>query len=243
MRRSTAPAPAPAARATSRARRIITCCSSANSPISMRKPAALVFTSGYVANDAALSTLASQLPGCIIFSDALNHNSMIDGIRHGRTEKQIFRHNDPADLERLSGRRRPGAAEAGRVRIRLFHGRRHRPDRRALRRRGALWRAHLSRRGACGRALRAARRRHRRARRRRRPRRHHPGHARQGVRHHRRLHRRVDRAGRLRAQLRPRLHLHHLAAAGHRGGRHRQHPPRQGRGRAAAAGTRSALPS
>jgi 5-aminolevulinate synthase len=65
------------------------------------KPAALVFTSGYVANDTALATLAGQLPGCIVFSDALNHNSMIAGIRHGRGEKQIFRHNDPADLERL----------------------------------------------------------------------------------------------------------------------------------------------
>jgi len=65
------------------------------------KPAALVFTSGYVANDAALATLASQIPGCIVFSDALNHASMIQGIRHGRGDKQIFKHNDPADLERL----------------------------------------------------------------------------------------------------------------------------------------------
>ena len=65
-----------------------------------RKPAALVFTSGYVANDAALATLASHLPNCIVLSDAYNHNSMIEGIRHGRSEKQIFRHNDPADLER-----------------------------------------------------------------------------------------------------------------------------------------------
>jgi 5-aminolevulinate synthase len=62
--------------------------------------AALVFSSGYVANDAALATLASHLPGCIVLSDAYNHNSMIEGIRHGRTDKQIFRHNDPADLDR-----------------------------------------------------------------------------------------------------------------------------------------------
>ncbi|MGH7008261.1 MAG: 5-aminolevulinate synthase [Stellaceae bacterium] len=66
-----------------------------------RKPAALVFTSGYVANEAALATLGSQLPGCIIFSDALNHASMIQGIRHSGAEKTIFKHNDPVDLERL----------------------------------------------------------------------------------------------------------------------------------------------
>jgi 5-aminolevulinate synthase len=65
------------------------------------KPAALVFTSGYVANEAALATLASQMPGCVVFSDALNHASMIEGIRHGRTEKHIFKHNDAEDLARL----------------------------------------------------------------------------------------------------------------------------------------------
>jgi 5-aminolevulinate synthase len=65
------------------------------------KPAALIFTSGYVANEAGLATLASQIPGCIVYSDALNHASMIQGIRHGRTEKHIFKHNDPADLAKL----------------------------------------------------------------------------------------------------------------------------------------------
>ena len=65
------------------------------------KDAALLFTSGYVANDTALATLAGQLPGCIVYSDALNHASMIAGIRNSRAEKRIFRHNDPADLDRL----------------------------------------------------------------------------------------------------------------------------------------------
>ena len=65
------------------------------------KPAALVFTSGYVANEAALSTLISSLPGCIVYSDEWNHASMIAGIRAGRSEKRLFRHNDLAHLESL----------------------------------------------------------------------------------------------------------------------------------------------
>jgi 5-aminolevulinate synthase len=63
--------------------------------------AALIFTSGYVANEATLSTIAGLMPGCIIFSDALNHASMIQGIRHSGAEKRIFQHNDAADLDRL----------------------------------------------------------------------------------------------------------------------------------------------
>jgi 5-aminolevulinate synthase len=65
------------------------------------KQAALLFTSGYVSNFATLATLAAQLPDCVVFSDAGNHASMIEGIRHSRAEKRIFRHNDPADLDRL----------------------------------------------------------------------------------------------------------------------------------------------
>lgn len=63
------------------------------------KEAALLFTSAYVANDATLSTLAKLVPGTVVFSDEKNHASMIEGIRHGQCEKQIFRHNDVRDLE------------------------------------------------------------------------------------------------------------------------------------------------
>ena len=65
------------------------------------KQAALVFTSGYAANEAALSTLARLLPGCTILSDADNHASMIAGIRHGGGPKRVFRHNDLAHLAEL----------------------------------------------------------------------------------------------------------------------------------------------
>lgn len=65
------------------------------------KEDALLFTSGYVSNWAALSTLASKIPGCVVFSDALNHASMIEGIRHSRAVCHKFKHNDAEDLDRL----------------------------------------------------------------------------------------------------------------------------------------------
>jgi 5-aminolevulinate synthase len=63
------------------------------------KQAALLFTSGYVSNWAALGTLASRIPDCVVLSDALNHASMIEGIRQSKAERLIWAHNDLADLE------------------------------------------------------------------------------------------------------------------------------------------------
>jgi len=73
-----------------------------------RKEAALVFTSGYVSNETGISTIAKLLPNCLILSDELNHNSMIEGVRQSRCEKQIFRHNDMAHLEELLRTAEPG---------------------------------------------------------------------------------------------------------------------------------------
>jgi 5-aminolevulinate synthase len=78
-----------------------------------RKEAALVFTSGWLSNLASISTIASLLPNCLILSDALNHNSMIEGIRRSGCEKKIWRHNDVAHLEQL-------LIEAGRDRMKLI---------------------------------------------------------------------------------------------------------------------------
>jgi 5-aminolevulinate synthase len=64
------------------------------------KEDALLFTSGYVSNWAALGTLAAKLPNCMVLSDALNHASMIEGIRHSRADRLIFEHNSPEDLDR-----------------------------------------------------------------------------------------------------------------------------------------------
>ncbi len=65
------------------------------------KEAGLIFTSGYISNEATLSTMAKLMPGCVIFSDELNHASMIEGIRHSGCRKHIFRHNDIRHLESL----------------------------------------------------------------------------------------------------------------------------------------------
>ena len=190
------------------------------------KEAALVFTSGYVANETTLATLGTMLPGCELYSDAYNHASMIAGIRHSGAVRRIFRHNDVAHLEELLT-----AADPATPKIVAFESvysmdgdispieeicdlaHRH----------GAL---DLSRRGPCRRHVRPARRGRGRARRRARQGRHRAGHARQGVRRGRRLHR-LDRGHRrLRALLRLGLHLLDLDAACHRRRRTGQHPPR-----------------
>ncbi len=71
------------------------------------KDDALLFNSGYMSNWATLGTLASCVPGCVVFSDAWNHASMIEGIRHSRAEKRIFAHNDPVDLNRQLAKYHP----------------------------------------------------------------------------------------------------------------------------------------
>jgi 5-aminolevulinate synthase len=71
--------------------------------------AALLFNSGYMSNWATLSTLGARLPGCVIVSDEMNHASMIEGMRHSRAERRIFRHNDVSDLRRILAELPPGA--------------------------------------------------------------------------------------------------------------------------------------
>jgi 5-aminolevulinate synthase len=77
------------------------------------KEAALVFTSGYVSNLAGIATIAKLIPDCLVLSDSLNHNSMIEGVRHSGAEKKIFWHNDLSHLEEL-------LAEAGNERPKLI---------------------------------------------------------------------------------------------------------------------------
>jgi 5-aminolevulinate synthase len=81
------------------------------------KEAALVFTSGYVSNQTGIPTIAKLLPNCLILSDALNHNSMIEGVRQAGVEKAIWRHNDVAHLEELLA-----AQPRERAKLILFEG-------------------------------------------------------------------------------------------------------------------------
>jgi len=75
------------------------------------KEAALLFSSGYTSNEASISTIAKLLPGCIIYSDQLNHASMINGVLGGKCEKRIFRHNDVEHLEQLLSKADPNQAK------------------------------------------------------------------------------------------------------------------------------------
>ena len=154
------------------------------------KEAALVFTSGYVSNETGIATIAKLLPNCLILSDALNHNSMIEGVRRSGCEKQIWRHNDVAHLEELLGR---GAAT--RPKLIVFESLYSMdgdvaPVNAICDLAEKIRRHDLCRRGARGRHVRPARRRHRRARRCHGAHRRDRGHAGQGVRLPRRLHRR-----------------------------------------------------
>ena len=92
------------------------------------KEAALVFTSGYVSNQTGISTIAQLMPDCLILSDALNHNSMIEGVRQSGHEKASSA-TTTSSISRNCCARPAGAAEADRVRERLFDGRRRRADR------------------------------------------------------------------------------------------------------------------
>ena len=237
-RRSTAAAPAPAAPATSPAPPTTTCCSSASSPTCTARRRRC---SSPPATSRTGRRSRRSAPGCPAASSCRtrsNHARMIEGIRHARCEKRIWRHNDPRDLDRQLGDDRPGPAEDRRLRERLLDGRRHRADRRDPRRGRGARRDDLPRRGARGRPLRPARRRRRRGARADAPGDADRGHARQGVRRRRRLHRRLGGARRLHPQLRLRLHLHHRAAAGDRRRGAGQHRAPEGERRRAPAPAR-----
>ena len=115
--------------------------------------------SAYIANDATLSTLPKLFPGPHhLLRSALNHASMIEGVRRNGGAKRVFRHNDVASPARAAGGGRSGRAQADRLRIGLLDGWGFRPDRGDLRSGGRIRRPDLHRRGARGRHVRAARR-------------------------------------------------------------------------------------
>src|ERR1700751_2920860 len=85
------------------------------------KDAALLFTSGYVSNETGIPTIPKLIPNCLILSDALNHNSMIEGVRRAGVEKKIWRHNDVGHLEELLAGQ-PPERPTDRIRGALFDG-------------------------------------------------------------------------------------------------------------------------
>jgi hypothetical protein len=104
-----------------------------------RKDAALLFTSGFVSNHAAISAILNSMPGWLVYSDEKNYASMIAGIRSPKGRVPHFSPQRPRSSGVAAARITGEFAEADRVRVSLFNGRRHRPDRSYLRPRDAIW--------------------------------------------------------------------------------------------------------